>query len=248
MLLIAAAMEEELRVALSLCRDQRTIRCKGVNLRQGNRNGTTIGFLKTGIGPRRSAANMEKALAAMHFSRVLIIGYGGALNPDLKLGSLVVVGKAFACSLKDKTSPFPESIKLDGTFALADGEIILHSARSIGLQACLGDALTSPHVLGNPEHKNFLFERFHASIVDMETAALARICEACAIPLSCIRSVSDEAQDRFLEPFSYNPSVGVQARAGRIIREGILAGAYREWRDHAAVARVSLGQFLEHWM
>jgi adenosylhomocysteine nucleosidase len=247
MLLIAAAMEEELQVALSLCQNHKRIRSQSVSIRQGTRNGQRISFLKTGVGPRKAAKSLERALEAIPFSEVLVIGYCGALEPGLTLGKLVVVERAFACSLDEGVASL-ENMRMDDTFKLANGEALLRAARSVGLDACLGDSLTSAHVVGDPEHKRLLFDRFHAVIVDMETAAFARVAAFKAVPLSCIRAVSDESQDAFLAPFSYDPSATLTARAARIIRKGNPAKAYREWRRHASVARSTLGRFLAHYL
>ena len=247
MLLIAAAMEEEVQVALSLCRDLTRVQSQGVSLRQGTRSGRKITFLKAGVGPRKAAASLERALEGIQVSHILVIGYAGALDPELKLGSLVAVGKALLCTLGEDRQSL-EHMRLDSAFELANGEAMVRAATTAGLDACMGDTLTTAHVLGNPEHKRLLFDKFHALIVDMETAALARVAQSRSIPISCIRVVSDEAQDTFLAPFSYDPSVNIPARAARIICKGNPVKVYREWRDHASVARTSLGRLLAHYL
>ena len=62
MLLIVAAMGEELKTAMSLCRDEKSIANRSISLRQATRKEKTISFLKAGVGPRRSAAALEEAL------------------------------------------------------------------------------------------------------------------------------------------------------------------------------------------
>ena len=244
MLLIVAALEEELRTGMALCRDLNKIRGESAGLWQGVRNEKTICFLKAGVGPRRSAANLEEALGAIQPERIFIVGYAGAIDPGLKLGSLVAVRKALAFSL-DRNRPDWEFVQLDGVYELGDSEVLADCAKRAGLDAIAGDAMTSAHVLGNPQHKHLLHEKFHASIVDMETAALARIAISREIPVSCVRAISDEASDSFLEPFSYDPSAKMSARAGRLMHNG-LGRTYRAWRDHAAVAQKSLRRFLAH--
>ena len=112
----------------------------------------------------------------------------------------------------------------------------MESALSSGLRACAGATMTSSYVLGNPAHKRLLYEKFHASIVDMETAGLARVAQSAKIPLSCIRVVSDEAGDTFLAPFSYDPSAGIPARAMKLIGTGLVE-TYREWKTHSSAAK-----------
>jgi adenosylhomocysteine nucleosidase len=247
MLLIAAALYEELKVVLSQYRNPKKIRQRNVELWEATRNSETIYLLKTGVGPRRSSACLERALKTLEISQILVLGYAGALDPQLKVGTLVVVHKALACSI-DKDRPEVENMKLDKEYILASADDMARFGESRHLPICSGNILTSSHVWGKPEHKKILLDKFQASIVDMETAALARVSEACGIPLRCIRVVSDEAEDSFLEPFSYNPSPGISKRAGQLIRKGNPVKVLREWKCNTSVARVSLNRFLEEYL
>jgi nucleoside phosphorylase len=247
MLLIVAALQEELKVALSHFRNTKKFRNGGVEYWRATRNRRKVHFLKTGVGPKRAAANLQRALKVIEISEILVVGYAGALDPRLKLGTLVVVDKALACSFEPPESAV-ECIKLDRTFDLAPGDSLLRKAQSVPLPVICGRTITTAHVWGNPEHKSILFGKFGASIVDMETAALADIAETNGIPLLCLRVVSDEAGDSFLEPFSYNPSAGIPKRAEQIIRKGNPVKAFREWRCNSSVARVSLNRFLSEYL
>jgi nucleoside phosphorylase len=246
MILIAAALNEELKTAMAFCRNRKQVPDTGTDLWQATRGDKAICFLKTGVGPKRAAANLEGALKMIKPSHVLVIGYAGAIDPVLKLGDLVAVEKALAFSL-DKENPDWEHVRLEDTFELVHSDMLASTAKSAGLNSRVGDALTSSYVLGEPAHKHLLYERFHASIVDMETAALARVASANTIPLSCIRAVSDEAGDSFLAPFSHNPSVSLSARAKKLLDKG-MRQTHREWKDHASVARASLSLFLSHYL
>jgi nucleoside phosphorylase len=198
------------------------------------------------VGPKRSAATLEQALTVLQPQKILAIGYAGALDADLKLGELVAVRKALACSLDEERSGW-EHARLDEIFQLADCEVLARSAKSAGLAVSTGDALTSAYVLGEPAHKRLLCQKFHASIVDMETAALARVSIARAVPFSCIRAVSDEAGDTFLVPFSHDASARAPARFKKLMDIGMIR-TFREWRSHAAVAKQSLCGFLSHYL
>jgi nucleoside phosphorylase len=246
MLMIAAALEEELETAKSLFPESERIQGEKLKFWQAVRDGRTICFLKTGVGPRRSAERLEEALQIARPAHILVIGYAGALNPALRLGSLVIVEKAKAFSLDSDLSPW-EHVRVEGEFKLANGESLLQSAISAGLSASSGDTLTSSYVVGKPEHKRLLYERFRAATVDMETASLARVAQAEAIPLSCIRVISDDASDTFLAPFSYDPSAGIPARALQLLGAGMLE-TYREWKEHSAVAKERLSRFLSRYL
>jgi nucleoside phosphorylase len=242
MFLIAAAMEEELNTAKLLFPGAERAERESLKLWRAVHAGRTFGFLKTGVGPRRSAERLREAIRIAKPSQVLVIGYAGALDPYLKLGSLVAVDKAKAFVLEEGM-PAWERVRLEGEYQLSDCDSLVQAAKSAGFDVCPGDVLTSPYVLGNPEHKRFLYEQFHAAIVDMETAALASVAHSENIPVACIRVVSDEAEDTFLSPFSHDPSTGIPARAKQLWDAGMVE-TYREWKLHSAVAKDVLGRFM----
>ena len=246
MRLIAAALEEELNTAMELCRDLRKINSPGVRLWHGTRAENSFYFLKTGVGPAKAAASLKKALEEVLPEQILVIGYAGALDPALKLGDLAAVTKATAFDF-DKRHPDWDHIHLDDSFDLMHAESLVLFAESHGMSAVSASVLTSSYVLGEPAHKDILFRKYRASIVDMETAALARVAASSAISLSCIRAISDEAHDDFLAPFSHDPSMGMTVRAKKLLNTG-MAKTYREWRDHAAVAKASLSRFLAEYL
>jgi nucleoside phosphorylase len=242
MLLVVAALLEELKTGMSLCHAQKKIPHRNLSMWEANRNDKTIGFLRAGVGPRHSAANLEEALKIVEASNILLVGYAGALDPDLRLGDLVAVSRALAFSLA-VDNPTWENVQLNGTFELARGEALARSASALGLTAYTGDVLTSSYVLGDPVHKSLLYKKFHALIVDMETAALARVAASKEVPLSCIRVISDEASDSFLAPFSHDPSNNMAVRAGKLLNKGMLR-TYREWKANTRIAQKSLTRFL----
>jgi adenosylhomocysteine nucleosidase len=247
LLLITAALQEELKVALSQFSDAEKIRHRGVEFWRATQNDRTIHFLKTGVGPKRSAASLERALKVLEASRILVVGYAGALDPDLKLGTLVVVEKAFRCSI-EASNPAVENIRMDGEFTLSPDPAFAQAAESARLPVFFGNTLTSAHIWGKPEHKRVLKDKFKAAIVDMETAALANVSESNGIPLRCLRVISDEAGDSFLEPFAYDPAASLPQRAGKVIRKGNPTKLFREWKCNTSLARVSLGRFLAEYL
>ena len=195
MLMIAAALEEELETAKSLCADITRIVSEKTKLWRAVRNNTPITFVRTGVGPTRSAPRLREALRIAKPAQILVIGFAGALDPGLKLGSVVAVEKAIA--LNENPAGW-DQVRAEGEFELADCPGFHQAAAAAGLSAQTGIALTSFHVLGHPAHKRLLHERFRAAIVDMETAALAQVAQSEKVRLSCIRVVSDEAEDAFL--------------------------------------------------
>ena len=241
MMLIVAALEEELETCMELCRDVRRIPGPDVPMWQARTaGGTLLAFLRTGVGPEKSTARIRKAFDWIDPELMLIAGYAGALDPDLKIGDLVVVTRATAFGL-NKKHPDWSQVETDTPFDLTHVDALM-TVRTAGISILKGSILSSPHVLGNPAHKNLLFRRFQASVVDMETAFLVREAAAWNIPVSALRAISDTAQDSFLEPFERDPDLKLTDRAQKLLHAGPIS-SLREWKNRAAVARDALRGF-----
>ena len=241
MLLIAAALMEELNIALNLCTDRTRVACKGVRIWQAAYRSTALILLKTGMGPKRSGGALRRTLCCLRPAEILVIGYAGSLSEELRAGDLAVLR---CVSLLGPEAVPIEQTSLTGSWNLARGADLLETARAGGAAASLCDGLTSPHIVGEPSQKRLLQERFGAAVIDMETAALAREAASAGIPLCCVRSVSDELDDKFLAPFAYDGVSSSLSRAARVVSAGNWLGRYSAWRSRAALAKESLRRFL----
>ena len=243
MILIVAALEEELKTCMEFCHDVVDMPGANVPMRRGSTaKGTPVAFLRTGVGPEKSTARIRKAFDLITPDLMLIAGYAGGLDPGLKIGDLVAVTSARAFSL----NPDWNHVEADTPFEPAYVDALTNVGAD-GLSIFKGGILSSPHVLGNPEHKNLLFHRFQASVVDMETAFLVREAAARKIPTGALRVVSDTAQDSFLEPFERDPDLKLIDRARKLLQTGTV-GSLREWKSRAAVARRALRRFFEIYL
>jgi len=243
MILIVAALEEELKTCMDTCREIRPVSESDVPLRQAvTAGGMPIAFLRAGVGPDKSTARIRKALEWINPDLILITGYAGALDPCLKIGDIVAVTSAIAFSLNDK-HPDWEHVDAEAPFALTHVDKLM-AAETAGFSIFKGSILSSRHVLGNPEHKNLLFRRFQASVVDMETAFLVREASLRKIHVGALRVVSDTARDSFLEPFESDPNLTLTDRARKVLRAGPV-NMLREWKNRASAARCALRRFWE---
>lgn len=59
--------------------------------------------------------------------------------------------------------------------------------------AVSGTAATGDCFVSDPELRDFLKAEFNATCCDMETAAIAYVCEYAGIPFACVRRISDDA-------------------------------------------------------
>ena len=243
MLLIAAALAEEMDAALNLCSRKKKVRASGVSMWACAYGRTTVHMLKLGTGPARSAAVLERALAVFPISEILVIGYAGALDPGLKLGDLVVVERAHLLAENHPDGSLAD-VGLERAWRLAHAPELVSLLQSAGISGRSGTALTAPCIIGAPEEKAVLFRKFGATVVDMETASIARIAAQRGVITSCFRAISDEAQDRFLETFTYAPDGSRIRQGAKFLAAGGWIRRYSQWRERSQAAQASLRQFL----
>src|SRR5437762_7630543 len=103
MLLITAALAEELQVVLELCPPNGRLAIQGVRGWKAAHGSLPIVALKTGMGPARAANSLKLFLSTERPARILVLGYGGALDPSLQVGDLVI-GERASLLLEDKGS------------------------------------------------------------------------------------------------------------------------------------------------
>ncbi len=163
----------------------------------------TVLLLETGVGITAMEAALSWLLSGptvdgvpFRPAAVLSAGFSGAITPGLRVGDLILAdavcdgdGASWPATWPTRIGPHPR-----------------------------GRLLTVPALVGRPEEKRRLGERSGAVAVDMETAALGRMCQAGGVPFGCLRVISDDVDTYLSEAL-----LGVLA-SGRV-RPGRLAAA-----------------------
>ncbi len=197
-----------------------------------------------GVGPSKAEAGLGKALCFVRPSLILLIGYAGALDPKLKLGEIVAVRPA---SLLAKTGPeafTSGTARSEGTWDLPGTDAVAARAAAAGIDLPIAPGLTSHGVIGDAIHKSLLQNRFGASLIDMETAAVARVAQGAGVPAACVRAITDTAEDEFLKPFSFKAK-GKRIRTHvTLLTEGEFLEYRKEWNRRTLTAREGLSRFL----
>ena len=246
MMLIVSALDEELKTCMELCRDVLLMPWPDVSVWQARTaKGTSIAFLRTGVGPEKSTARIRKAFDWIEPDLMLIAGYAGALDPDLKIGDFVA-GTSVAEFRFNEKYPDWNHIETKTPFDLTHVDALM-AVGLAGLPIFKGRILSTRNILGNPKHKNLLFRKFQASVVDMETAFLTREATLRKIPVSALRVISDTALDSFLEPFERDTEIKLIDRARKILQTGPV-NSWREWKSRSTIACAALRRFWEIYL
>jgi adenosylhomocysteine nucleosidase len=171
--------------------------------------------LLTGIGMGRAAARTRHLLAAHPVEHVVVIGVAGGLATGVVIGDVVV----------------PEVV-----VDLTDGRELRPSP--LGTAVPRGRLLTSDDFITDQDSLGRLRDQ-GATAIDMETAAVARVCEDQGCRWSVFRGISDDAFDPLVDEAILgltrpdgSPDIGAVARfvAGNPTRVRLLARLGRDLR------------------
>jgi nucleoside phosphorylase len=123
----------------------------------------------TGIGTRAAARTTERVLERAPVDRLIVVGIAGAIAAGAGVGDLVVPERVLDIATGREHRPTPMgSLPVRGTLATSDALV------------------TQPHALARLEREGVI-------AIDMETAAIATVCERRGVAWSVFRAISDRA-------------------------------------------------------
>ena len=138
---------------------------------RGSFRGREVVAVQSGMGTKLATAATERLLDAATPDWLLVVGITGAIENDTPIGTLVM----------------PEVVTDSAT-----GEE--HPPAPLGDHTAEGTMWTTDELLTDLDHLAGLRRRGVVSL-DMETSAVAAVCEARGVPWSVFRAISDRASD-----------------------------------------------------
>ena len=128
---------------------------------------------------------------------LLFTGVAGAVNPELKIGDLVVASKLAQHDLDITIFGHPHGYVPEGSvYVEADKDLIALSkmiASEMNVSVKEGIIATGDQFIASEEKKQFIAETFRADALEMEGASVAVVCDALGVPFFILRSISDSA-------------------------------------------------------
>jgi adenosylhomocysteine nucleosidase len=158
---------EPLRAKLDL----RASTVGGVTVQSGTLGDRRVVAIVTGMGPDLATAGTTRLLDAVTVERVVVVGITGAVENDTPIGTLIL----------------PEVVVNGATGAE-------YRPAPLGGGVHAGTMWTTDTLITDQGDIARLRDRGVVSL-DMETAAIAEMCEQRAIPWSVFRVISDRASD-----------------------------------------------------
>jgi adenosylhomocysteine nucleosidase len=140
-------------------------------VQMGTVRGRRVVAVVTGMGTELATAETTRLLDAIAVERVVVVGITGAVENETPIGTLVLPALVVNGATGDAYRPAP-----------------------LGEGTAAGTMWTTDTLITDPDAIAALRARGVVSL-DMETAAIAALCEARAIPWSVFRVISDRASD-----------------------------------------------------
>ena len=143
----------------------------GVTVHSGTLGGREVVAIVTGMGTKLAAEGTRRMLDAVSVDRVVVVGITGAVENETPIGTLIL----------------PEVVVNSATGTE-------HRPAALGDEKSHGKMWTTDVLLTDADHIAGLRAQGVVSL-DMETAAIAELCETRGIPWSVFRVISDRATD-----------------------------------------------------
>jgi adenosylhomocysteine nucleosidase len=202
----------------------------GFTVRTGGLHGRGVAVAISGPG-KRAARQAALAVLAGHRPHWLIAaGFAGGLKPEIKQGDIIVADSVVGLN--------GERLSID----------VRHSTSNVqGVH--FGRLLTVDHIVRKAGDKRQYGEHFGALAVDMESLAVAQVCQEEKQRFLAVRAITDAVDDelpRDVERLLNRPTMvrKLGAAAGSVIRRPSAVKDLWNLRHSAAVAADRLASFL----
>jgi len=209
-LAIMGAMEEEIIPLLSKFTDIKKNEFASNTYYEAKLGNLDVVIAYSKIGKVFSTLTAATLIEIFSCDTLLFSGVAGGINPELKIGDLIVASKLSQHDLDITAFGHPHGyVPGGGVFVNTDENlknIALDVAKENNIKLIEGIIATGDQFVANEERKNFIANTFKADALEMEGASVAVVCDALDVPCLILRAISDTADmdagfnfDEFLE-------------------------------------------------
>ncbi len=163
---------------------------KAINFDMGN---ASVICINCGIG-KVNAATAATHLADIGCTYILNFGLSGGIS-GVKRGEVVLPDKFLEHDFDLTGIGYKPCEKPSQKYIYDADKTLLQKAQSAIGECEHGTAVCGDRFICSASDRDFLRETFSATTCDMETAAIASVCDMAAIPYLSLRRVSDDAGD-----------------------------------------------------
>ncbi len=204
------AMQEEISPLLSYFKDYKTIEFAKNKYYLTQYKGLELIIAYSKIGKVNASLTATTLIEKFGAQKLLFSGVAGAINPNLKIGDLVIATKLAQHDLDITAFGHPHGFVPEGAVYVQTDETLTDVAKSVAKahnKAILeGIIATGDQFICDEAKKIWIGKTFNADALEMEGASVAVVCDALNIPFCILRAISDAADmdagfsfDTFLE-------------------------------------------------
>jgi len=204
---IIAALKEEIEPLVESMQDVETSKWGRRSVHQGRIGDCHVVAMAGGVGKVKAAACTQYLIDRFSLDALICTGVAGAVNPRLQTGDVVISEKTLQ---HDFDPGDPELLKkFRKRWVQADAGLVKlarEAARELGLadRCHAGKVLTGDQAIVSQERRRWLWKTFRGDCVDMESAAVAQVCQMNGVPWVIVRAISDSAEEDSISEFRGN--------------------------------------------
>lgn len=197
-IVILGAMDEEVQRLKDETEVKSTTAWGYTQIIEGTLKGKSVVIAKCGVGKVLSSILAQHCIEKYQPQALLFTGVGGALNPNLEIGDIVVAKETMQHDMDASAVGFERGlVPFTDYRIISTDEKLRKLALSIkisGINIVEGRILSGDQFITheNPNRK-ILVEDLKGDLTEMEGAAVGLVCTIHKIPHLIVRSVSDKA-------------------------------------------------------
>jgi len=196
---IMGAMPEEIEPLLKRVENIKKIEYANNSYYEATYKGKELVIAYSKIGKVFSSLTASTLLEKFGCSKLLFSGVAGAINPELKIGDLIIADKLCQHDLDISIFGHPYGYVPEGAVFVHSDEELRAIAKEVAKENQLslveGTIATGDQFVASNERKAFIVEHFGADALEMEGASVAVVCDALSVPFFILRAISDTAND-----------------------------------------------------
>lgn len=196
-LAIMGAMEEEIEPLLAHFKDVNTVEFANNKYYEVNYYGLDIVIAYSKIGKVFASLTAATMIEKFGCDTLLFSGVAGGINPELKIGDLIIADKLCQHDLDITAFGHPHGFVPGGSVYVETSKELREVAKKVAKQNNLkvleGTIATGDQFVHSNEKKEFIETTFKADALEMEGASVAVVCDALNVPCFILRAISDTA-------------------------------------------------------
>jgi len=196
---IMGAMPEEIAPLLERVEDVKKVDYANNSYYEATYRGKELVIAYSKIGKVFSSLTATTLLEKFGCSTLLFSGVAGAINPNLKIGDLIIADKLCQHDLDISIFGHDFGYVPEGAKFVESDEKLREIAKEVAsknnLSVIEGTIATGDQFVASNERKEFISSNFQADALEMEGASVAVVCDALNVPFFILRAISDTAND-----------------------------------------------------